>query len=270
MPRNFITEYWRRLGNRAAEQQPPATSERQESDRENDSREIAAAVQGVEQQLRAANDENQPNNKRKWGWKKAEVLGIWAAAMVGLAAIILGTIDSARQRGIMQGQISELRDEQRAVVVPDAKVVQFQSGGMYWIVPTFTNAGATQTRDAWANVTFAPVPIKYGKNGVNDVRQLLDIRNATHNRFWLGPKQAIQIDGLSEPIDQWAGYLKSGKYWLTYQGVLEYRDVFKGTKTHIVRFCYSVWRNSAITGASGYGLSQCGGGSNCADEECKK
>ena len=50
-------------------------------------------------------------------------------------------------------------------------------------------------------------------------------------------------------------------------GAVVYEEFVSG-KSHITRFCYTLWGNPAVTGASGMSYSMCGGNSNCADEEC--
>lgn len=50
-------------------------------------------------------------------------------------------------------------------------------------------------------------------------------------------------------------------------GAVVYEEFVSG-KSHITRFCYTLWGNPAVTGASGLSYSLCGGNSNCADEEC--
>lgn len=59
---------------------------------------------------------------------------------------------------------------------------------------------------------------------------------------------------------------------IMWQGVIRYHDIFPGTPEHLTKFCYFVRTDRA--GPKGrigapY-LTQCGGHTNCADDECKR
>lgn len=77
---------------------------------------IRAAVQNIERELHAANDEETPRRRRERCWNHSGTVGLWAAAIVGSLAIYSSTHDSDKQRAAMKSQLDEMQVEERAWV----------------------------------------------------------------------------------------------------------------------------------------------------------
>jgi hypothetical protein len=90
------------------------TGEGRESNNESYIEKISAGINRVEQELSRANDENTPHKKWDRRWARAGVLGLWAAALVGLLAIFVATHDAWRQRDAMDQQLAIMQAQQRA------------------------------------------------------------------------------------------------------------------------------------------------------------
>ena len=112
-------EYRRRARQKAAKNQEAANREWDKAAQERRHKEIITTIKGIEEKLARAEDEATPKNKRERRWHKAEVSGLWAAAVVGVAAIVIGNLDAGSQRGVMQAQIDEMKAEQRPWVSAD-------------------------------------------------------------------------------------------------------------------------------------------------------
>lgn len=106
-------EYRRRRRKEAEENQRYADREWDEATENTQVEKIVIAVEGIIQKLESAEDKKSPKNKDERRWKRREVCGLWAAAAVGLIAIVVGNVDAHRQRDTMQAQLDEMRDEQR-------------------------------------------------------------------------------------------------------------------------------------------------------------
>jgi hypothetical protein len=102
-----------RVRQQAAQNKKPANKEDWESSQKANVEKIATAIHAIEQELNRANDDSSPKKKREWNWERDGIIGLWIAAFVGLAAVVVGSMDSGAQRGAMQRQLDELRDEQR-------------------------------------------------------------------------------------------------------------------------------------------------------------
>jgi hypothetical protein len=88
---------------------------------------IASALESVIKRLDRDHDERNSDQRWERRWRRLEVSGLWAAAAVGLTAIIWSSVDSERARsvmanqlGVMQGQLNETQAEQRPWVSASA------------------------------------------------------------------------------------------------------------------------------------------------------
>ena len=151
----------------------------------------------------------------------------------------------------------------------------------FWmILPVIENSGNTPTkRLRWMNalsMTVGPeqdpdkLAVDIGKNASSDP--------SPWNYGVLGPKAKMTLDyggnrvflkdaAISElpDVDR-----KEGK--IMWQGVIRYYDIFPNTPEHVMKFCYFVRADRAdANGRIGtpYAI-QCGGHTNCADDECQQ
>lgn len=74
---------------------------------------LAAALRRLVSFWREKSDQDDKDKRRDHRWHKREVYGLWAAAVVGIAAIVASSIDSHHQKEVMQKQLEEMRVEQR-------------------------------------------------------------------------------------------------------------------------------------------------------------
>ena len=91
--------------------------------------EITAAIHSIEKEFARANDENTPKKHSDRRWQRWGVGGLWAAAAVGLTAIIVGSCDAHRQydavfeqQTIMKGQLAEMKTNNRPWVSADIQI----------------------------------------------------------------------------------------------------------------------------------------------------
>ena len=108
-------EYRRRIREKAEENKREAQEKEREAANENQSEKISAAIIRIEQQLAAYQHENGTNDKNERRWRRLEVLGLWAAAAVGLIAIIVASCDSHEQRNVMTEQQGTMTKQQVAM-----------------------------------------------------------------------------------------------------------------------------------------------------------
>jgi hypothetical protein len=96
-----------------------------------------------------------------------------------------------------------------------------------------------------------------------------DFLGATRNTMSLGPRQENHSLSLSQPIPvQEIIGIKNRTMKLYIHGAFFYQD-FISPQGHVTRYCYTLWYNPAISGQSGIAYGECGGKTNCADEECE-
>jgi hypothetical protein len=82
-------------------------------------RSVVSALGDVRNEIaRGAAAQADQFRRRKDGWDIGATLGLWAAAAVGVWAIVSSKIDSEQQRSVMQQQLDEMQAEQRAWVSP--------------------------------------------------------------------------------------------------------------------------------------------------------
>jgi hypothetical protein len=167
---NYDPENWRRFWQEAKEHQHKADQERHEAAENTRVKQIVGSVESAVEQLRRQNDEKAPKNKGERRWKRAEVLGLWAAAAVGLTAIIIANNDAGKQlttmnnqSGAMQGQLNEMKaaSEQTArLVAANEKVANAtQSAGRAWVGPFYAAVANMKSGEA------IKIDIAYGNTG---------------------------------------------------------------------------------------------------------
>lgn len=84
----------RRVDQEAEQNKSNTDSERNETPKDADKNPVVIAIERVAEKLNRQADENTPEKKRERCWHHAEVIGLWAAAAVGVAAILVGNHDS--------------------------------------------------------------------------------------------------------------------------------------------------------------------------------
>jgi hypothetical protein len=130
-----------------------------------------------------AKGHTQPEEKFFRRWKIAEVLGLWAAAAVGVGAVVRSDDNAKEQDGIMQGQLDEMREQRDFSIAQtrarfrrepiafqpiDANGLPVTAGGqiMGWAFnPRWFNVGSTAARNfsSWSSFAPAPLTIKDGR-----------------------------------------------------------------------------------------------------------
>jgi hypothetical protein len=93
--------------------QHAAEQKRYDAKRERNIEKIVGAVKAVEEELSRGNNEEYPQQKRDRASERAGILGLWAAAIVGVIAIWIGNSDSGKQRKVMGGQLVTMQAAQR-------------------------------------------------------------------------------------------------------------------------------------------------------------
>lgn len=83
-------------------------------------KQIVDAIKGVIQSLERHDNERNPDKKWDRKWRRYEVRGLWAAAIIGLLAIIVSSVEAYHQRSVLHGlqsaaqqQLDEMEAEQR-------------------------------------------------------------------------------------------------------------------------------------------------------------
>ena len=118
--------YRRRIREKAEKQKQDAEREQNKSAEQAKVGQIVAAIERVTEKLDRQADENTPQKKRERTWQHAEVIGLWVAATVGIAAIAVANHDSEKQftaihnqQIVMQGQLDAMYNDQRPWVSVD-------------------------------------------------------------------------------------------------------------------------------------------------------
>lgn len=250
-------EYRRRRREEAEQNQRYADREWDEATKDAQVNKIIIAIKGVVEKLERAEDKETPKNKDERRWKKREVLGLWAAAAVGVAAIVVGNIDASHQRDVMQRQLDEMRKqriataaqlrasmtrEQRSVNPIDSNNNLAGPGEQIagWIIsPSWTNAGSTSAIEwrGWYDLRVfsappnkrvgpfqcppsqPPTPLPKGRTIVQG------------GTFLQLAKKILVADALSA---------KEGTSYILMWGHAEYRDEFPDTPLHYDDWCVGI------------------------------
>jgi hypothetical protein len=105
---NGDPEYRRRIREKAEKDQHSTQAKERESAEKRNRDDVSSAIQRIEQELRRTNDEHTPQKNRDRYWERFGFLGLWFAGLVGVVAILVATYDAEKQRGVMQGQLTEM------------------------------------------------------------------------------------------------------------------------------------------------------------------
>ncbi len=112
-------KYRRRIRQKTEEDKRKAERERHESTQDAHIEKIVASVEELVEQINRYTDEESPHNRSKRCWEKAEVVGLWAAAIVGIVAIVVGSWDSDSTRRTMIKQTSEMESAREQSVTDE-------------------------------------------------------------------------------------------------------------------------------------------------------
>ena len=173
-------EYRRRRRKKAAQDQYCADSGRDETDKKRDAVDVIAALKAIVERLERAEDEKTPKNKHERNRHWLEIAGLWIAAAVGAAAIVVGTIDAGRVRKEMHAQLlamttqSNIMNEQ---VRPRLELMSLEFGEVptsVTITPRFQNTGIAEPYDmrGWSRAKIAHLDIPaliVGKDILNQI-----------------------------------------------------------------------------------------------------
>jgi hypothetical protein len=100
---------------------------------------VASAIRGFRELWKRNADHDDTDRQREHLWHRREVYGLWAAAIVGVVAITVSSIDSHDQKAVLQGQLNEMRAEQRPNlwVESDLGAPTFVAAGgqIIWTIP---------------------------------------------------------------------------------------------------------------------------------------
>jgi hypothetical protein len=142
---------------------------------------IAQQNQATENQARRADTFHRRVEKltlrlegRKFWLEIFETLGLWVAAGVGVAAIVVSTSDSREQRDVMQGQLSEMRSSSQ------------QTNQLVGANARLAEAAAKQAEAAEKQATAMADSAKAARDNL-----------IASERAWVGPRNA-KIDGAIE------------------------------------------------------------------------
>jgi hypothetical protein len=121
MPRVYRDpEYRRRVREKTEQDRRQTNEERKEADYKYDREQIILSIKSIEQELNRGHDENHPQRKRRQLWNNAGVVGLWLAAVTAIWAILAAKCSADKQynammgqQWVMQGQLDEMRNEQR-------------------------------------------------------------------------------------------------------------------------------------------------------------
>jgi hypothetical protein len=116
-------EYRRRIREKETQNQQAAERERDETNQKDNTEQVITALHTIQQQLNRAHNEDKTQRQRNECWERAGVIGLWAAAFVGVGAIIIGNSDSAKQRNVMNNTIAAMNTQ--------AGIMQGQLGEMH-------------------------------------------------------------------------------------------------------------------------------------------
>jgi hypothetical protein len=259
MPRDSISKYWRRIRHEARHNQIPAASERHEPDQGSKVGRIATALHGIKEELSTSNNQNTPEKQRERCWKIWEVLGIWAAAVVGLTAIAWSAWDSSEERGLMQGQIDEMRHQREMtaaqlranVNLVEVQVLPVNKNGnsvqpgepiaYYAVTPIWKNLGATNAigHRAWFGlpVSTKNLPVNVAEANPDNCPKIPKPhtpRHFTGDVVGSGMWSAHPAKYIAPEIAEKA---RQGKALIWFVGHDEYRDAFPGTPVHHGDWC---------------------------------
>jgi hypothetical protein len=125
---NGEPEYRRRIREKTEEDEHKTETERQKSANITKNYEVIRSIYAIHQEYQRYNNEERSRKQGDRFWEIAGVAGLWIAAAVGIAAILVGSHDASEQRGVTQRQLSEMR---RAGNVMQQTLVMSQRPWLY-------------------------------------------------------------------------------------------------------------------------------------------
>lgn len=252
MPRsNREPEYRRRIREKTTQDQERAEAEERESADKNHREKLTAAIRRVEQELSRSNDEDTPHKKNERWWNKWEVLGLWAAAAVGIVAIWFGTHDAGEQRGVMQRQLTSMEDqlkemqvEQRPYIGIDERRASLPKtiGNNFigWDL-VFTNDGKTPANYVHFTRRFIKVA---GGAFLNDSGFVAPTKHEAGIPLPPGKGNFVTVVYPINFSDEEITIIYGARFGITLSATIEYQDKFKNI--YQTDFCMSRLETSAI------------------------
>ncbi len=79
-------------------------------------KDIVGSIDRVAKEFARQRNQDRSERQTDHRWKVAEVLGLWAAALVGLSAVLVANHDAGQQWSVMHGQLDAMISDQRAWV----------------------------------------------------------------------------------------------------------------------------------------------------------
>jgi hypothetical protein len=165
---------------------------------------------------------------------------------------------------------------------PDRYPGGIQQSKFWMVLPVVENSGNTPTKHLrWMNALSVTLGPEQNPDKIAvDIKKKSSVTPSPWNYGILGPKAKMTLDYagnpvfLSESVISELPELDRVKGKMMWQGVIRYHDIFPDTPEHLTKFCYFVRADRAdADGQEGVGtpyLTQCGGHTNCADDECKQ
>jgi hypothetical protein len=277
MPKRFYRDSvnWKGLWQKTKEHQNEARTKRYEAAENTNVEKIILAIDGLGEKIICAADQDGADSRRKSGWDKAEVFGLWAAAIVGAFAIIVSSFDSGNQQRLANAANATTREAftavQRAFIVASRLEItpQRDTGGMiisYNIRPIIRNSGYTPTRNfelisSEENIAGNQVELA----GLQDPGQPFD--KPYRFRSVIGPGDEADIDMSKIQVKDLRN-LVPGDIVRVFSGAAHYEDIFGDSPAHITKYCFIVVLQVGATDKSQFDTRRCPNW-NCADDECK-
>jgi hypothetical protein len=306
---NHEPEYRRRLREKTEKNQHKADDSKGRAELHADRQEVIVALQNLEQQQRTyANQQRIEEDDRKGrDWRQFlvdlfGVLGLWAAAAVGIWAVLSTSHDAGIQHTDTRDAFTAV---QRAFIVitplQARKMPVLNSGEqLEWsFTPVVKNSGNTPTRDLeiivvtphannfllmseaertsnYSNAVQRSLQEEFLLNATADPERLFDESEVVKHsditiiRNVVGPKDGIGLRTCGLPdIGRYMHQMWGNDVSSFYTVVARYHDVFSRNEWHITKFCYRTVAGIEIGGGVGeLPLSAQCAHWNCADDEC--
>lgn len=253
-------EYRRRIREKAEKDQQTTNNERDAAAKRSYQYEIVRALYTVIQEYHRRNAEERAKRQGDRFWEIAGVAGLWLAAFVGVAAIIVGNGDSARQRDVMQRQFNV--GERAYVFFYDT---HFERGpnNFQQLVKRVQNSGNTSTYHLIGSVQCINVN---SNTTVGDPFNLFVWNSNDMMPIIIGPKQQRDLlprDTTSCDISQdVVNKIYSGSTLRFVAGEVVYYDRINPICRRVTQFAEQIVIRGTVMSAIPRGKH------NCADEEC--
>jgi hypothetical protein len=188
------SEYHRRVREKAEQHERDAERERKKAAEQANIEKVIRSIDGVSEKLDRQADENTPEKKSGRKWQRAEVIGLWAAAAVGVIAIYVASSDSDHQRVEMHGQLEAMKGQLAAM----------QAQNRPWIKGEFKLGQLSRNENGHLN---AEIDVRFINTG-NYPAQVVWVGGAVYPNpqlHW----QAVQTGLCRNTIDAWQNILKN-------------------------------------------------------------